>query len=106
MCDRTFGRPFDYGQTRGISRSLPSNRHESRLPAANPRLGIHHALFGASLPRFSPRQADVLFVVGTISHKLAPFLRASMTGSEPEVFGRIYCSQSSCQAALAGATAC
>src|SRR5260370_9394386 len=31
--------------------------------------------FGAGLPRFSPRQADVLFVVGTISHKLAPVLR-------------------------------
>ncbi|MDV2503888.1 MAG: NADH-quinone oxidoreductase subunit NuoB [bacterium] len=30
--------------------------------------------FGAGLPRFSPRQADVLFVVGTISHKLAPVL--------------------------------
>ena len=29
--------------------------------------------FGAGLPRFSPRQADVLFVVGTISHKMAPF---------------------------------
>ncbi len=27
--------------------------------------------FGAGLPRFSPRQADVLFVVGTISHKMA-----------------------------------
>jgi len=31
--------------------------------------------FGAGLPRFSPRQADVLFVVGTISHKIAPVLR-------------------------------
>ena len=31
--------------------------------------------FGAGLPRFSPRQADVLFVVGTISHKIAPILR-------------------------------
>jgi len=30
--------------------------------------------FGAGLPRFSPRQADVLFVVGTISHKIAPVL--------------------------------
>jgi NADH-quinone oxidoreductase subunit B len=30
--------------------------------------------FGAGLPRFSPRQADVLFVVGTISHKMAPIL--------------------------------
>ncbi|MFQ5893349.1 MAG: NADH-quinone oxidoreductase subunit B [Nitrospinota bacterium] len=30
--------------------------------------------FGAGIPRFSPRQADVLFVVGTISHKLAPVL--------------------------------
>jgi NADH-quinone oxidoreductase subunit B len=31
--------------------------------------------FGAGFPRFSPRQADVLFVVGTISHKIAPVLR-------------------------------
>jgi NADH-quinone oxidoreductase subunit B len=31
--------------------------------------------FGAGLPRFSPRQADVLMVVGTISHKIAPVLR-------------------------------
>jgi NADH-quinone oxidoreductase subunit B len=31
--------------------------------------------FGWGLPRFSPRQADVLLVVGTISHKLAPMLR-------------------------------
>ena len=31
--------------------------------------------FGAGFPRFSPRQADVLFVVGTISHKIAPMLR-------------------------------
>lgn len=31
--------------------------------------------FGAGLTRFSPRQADVLFVVGTISHKMAPVLR-------------------------------
>ncbi len=31
--------------------------------------------FGAGLTRFTPRQADVLFVVGTISHKLAPVLR-------------------------------
>jgi NADH-quinone oxidoreductase subunit B len=31
--------------------------------------------FGAGLTRFSPRQADMLFVVGTVSHKLAPVLR-------------------------------
>jgi NADH-quinone oxidoreductase subunit B len=31
--------------------------------------------FGAALPRFSPRQADLLFVVGTISHKQAPILK-------------------------------
>jgi NADH-quinone oxidoreductase subunit B len=30
--------------------------------------------FGAALPRFSPRQADVLWVVGTVTHKLAPVL--------------------------------
>lgn len=31
--------------------------------------------FGAAFPRFSPRQADLLLVVGTISHKMAPVLR-------------------------------
>ena len=31
--------------------------------------------FGAGLPRFSPRQADVLFVVGTINQKMAPVLK-------------------------------
>ena len=31
--------------------------------------------FGAGFPRFSPRQADVLFVVGTISHKMGPVLK-------------------------------
>ncbi|MBL0691706.1 MAG: NADH-quinone oxidoreductase subunit NuoB [SAR324 cluster bacterium] len=33
------------------------------------------ARFGAEVPRFSPRQADLLFVVGTISHKLSPVLK-------------------------------
>ena len=31
--------------------------------------------FGAEIPRFSPRQADLLWVVGTVNHKLAPMLR-------------------------------
>ena len=31
--------------------------------------------FGAGLPRFSPRQADLLMVVGTISHKISPVLQ-------------------------------
>jgi len=31
--------------------------------------------FGAEIPRFSPRQADLLFVVGTITHKMAPVLK-------------------------------
>ena len=33
------------------------------------------ARFGAEFPRFSPRQADVLFVVGTVNQKMAPVLR-------------------------------
>jgi NADH-quinone oxidoreductase subunit B len=33
------------------------------------------ARFGAEVPRWSPRQADLLWVVGTISHKIAPVLR-------------------------------
>jgi NADH-quinone oxidoreductase subunit B len=38
-----------------------------------PRYDI--ARFGAEFPRFSPRQSDLLFVVGTITHKQAPILR-------------------------------
>jgi NADH-quinone oxidoreductase subunit B len=30
---------------------------------------------GAALPRFTPRQADLLWVVGTITHRQAPILR-------------------------------
>jgi NADH-quinone oxidoreductase subunit B len=33
------------------------------------------ARFGAEFPRFSPRQADLLLVVGTINQKQAPILR-------------------------------
>ncbi|MGD2063788.1 MAG: NADH-quinone oxidoreductase subunit NuoB [Nitrospirota bacterium] len=31
--------------------------------------------FGAGWPRWTPRQSDVLFVVGTISHKMGPVLK-------------------------------
>ncbi len=31
--------------------------------------------FGAEIPRFSPRQSDVLWVVGTITHKMTPILK-------------------------------
>jgi NADH-quinone oxidoreductase subunit B len=31
--------------------------------------------FGAALPRFTPRQSDLLMVVGTVTHKQAPVLQ-------------------------------
>ena len=40
---------------------------------AGPRFDIDR--FGAALPRFTPRQSDLLMVVGTITHRLAPVLR-------------------------------
>ena len=43
------------------------------MSVAGPRYDIDR--FGAALPRFSPRQADLLMVVGTISHRQAPILK-------------------------------
>jgi NADH-quinone oxidoreductase subunit B len=43
------------------------------MATAGPR--YDYSRFGAELPRFSPRQADLLMVVGTIVHKQAPVLR-------------------------------
>lgn len=41
--------------------------------------------FGAALPRFTPRQADLLWVVGTITHKQAPaLLRVYEQMAEPK----------------------
>jgi NADH-quinone oxidoreductase subunit B len=40
---------------------------------ASPRYDI--ARFGAEAPRFSPRQSDVLWVVGTISQRQAPVVK-------------------------------
>ena len=41
------------------------------MALSSPRFDI--ARFGAEAPRFSPRQADLLWVVGTISQRQAPF---------------------------------
>ncbi len=40
-------------------------------------MGSHFdmARFGAEIPRFSPRQADLLIVVGTVNFKNSPILR-------------------------------
>lgn len=52
--------------------------------------------FGAALPRFTPRQADLLWVVGTINHKQAPVLkRVYEQMAEPKwvlAFGACACS--------------
>ena len=41
------------------------------MAMASPRFDM--ARFGAEAPRFTPRQADLLWVVGTISQRQAPF---------------------------------
>ncbi|MCX7808982.1 MAG: NADH-quinone oxidoreductase subunit NuoB [Deltaproteobacteria bacterium] len=43
------------------------------MAVAGPRYDV--ARFGAEAPRFSPRQSDLLWVVGTISQRQAPVLR-------------------------------
>ena len=43
------------------------------MSVAGPRYDLDR--FGCALPRFSPRQADLLIVVGTITHRQAPVLK-------------------------------
>ena len=43
------------------------------MSVAGPRYDLDR--FGCALPRFSPRQADLLMVIGTINLKQAPILR-------------------------------
>ena len=43
------------------------------MSVAGPKYDI--ARFGAEFPRFSPRQADLLLVVGTVTEKMGPVLR-------------------------------
>jgi NADH-quinone oxidoreductase subunit B len=43
------------------------------MSVAGPRYDLDR--FGCALPRFSPRQSDLLMVVGTITHKQAPVLK-------------------------------
>jgi NADH-quinone oxidoreductase subunit B len=43
------------------------------MSVAGPRYDLDR--FGCALPRFSPRQSDLLMVVGTISHRQAPILK-------------------------------
>lgn len=43
------------------------------MAVAGPRYDV--ARFGAEAPRFSPRQSDLLWVVGTVSQRQAPALR-------------------------------
>jgi NADH-quinone oxidoreductase subunit B len=43
------------------------------MSVAGPRYDLDR--FGAALPRFSPRQADLMMVVGTITHRQAPILQ-------------------------------
>ena len=43
------------------------------MSVAGPRYDM--ARFGAEAPRFSPRQADLLWVVGTVSQRQAPALK-------------------------------
>ena len=64
------------------------------MSVAGPRYDIDR--FGCALPRFSPRQADLLMVVGTISHRQAPVLKKVYDQiAEPKwvlAFGACVCS--------------
>ena len=60
---------------------IPAARHGAKDAAfeylttrKDELVGYETDRFGAALPRFSPRQADLLMVVGTVTHKQAPVL--------------------------------
>jgi len=54
------------------------------------RLGfaLRCSAFGAEFPRFSPRQADLLMVVGTVNHKIAPVLKRGVRSNVRAKMGR------------------
>jgi NADH-quinone oxidoreductase subunit B len=64
------------------------------MSTAGPRYDIDR--FGCALPRFSPRQSDLLMVVGTITHRQAPILKTVYDQmAEPKwvmAFGACTCS--------------
>jgi NADH-quinone oxidoreductase subunit B len=64
------------------------------ISAAGPRYDLDR--FGTALPRFSPRQADLLMVVGTITQRQAPILKTVYDQmAEPKwvlAFGACTCS--------------
>ena len=43
------------------------------MSTAGPRFDL--ARFGAEAPRWTPRQADLIWIVGTVSHRQAPILK-------------------------------
>ena len=57
------------------SKSAQTTPNPGPVTRPTPLEKLTSSNLGAGLPRFSPRQADVLFVVGTISHKMAPVLK-------------------------------
>jgi NADH-quinone oxidoreductase subunit B len=64
------------------------------MSVAGPRYDLDR--FGCALPRFSPRQSDLLMVVGTITHRQAPILKKVYDQmAEPKwvlAFGACVCS--------------
>ena len=68
ISDRISGRGQVFGRVHRVPEApaLEMKRH---------LVGVGVARFGALLPRFSPRQADLLMVIGTVNHKLSPVLK-------------------------------
>jgi NADH-quinone oxidoreductase subunit B len=64
------------------------------MSIASPRYDV--ARFGAEAPRFSPRQSDLIWIVGTVSQRQAPILKRIYTQiAEPKwvfSFGTCACS--------------
>jgi NADH-quinone oxidoreductase B subunit len=64
-------------ENRRKAQQLTADAQARRTVSPLASVGSHYDVsrFGSEFPRFSPRQSDLLMVVGTVNHKIAPVMK-------------------------------